>query len=132
MRSPYLHLRDAIGDRIETRTGYQVFDAFPSDGDPLPRVVLGSMNSRAWGDKFVPGQDVIATIDVWTDYDGSAQAAEIMDKVLDALTSGVLQLTGGFRAAFSRLDYQDLIIDIDGRTRHGILRFRFLIDENGS
>ena len=51
------------------------------------------------------------------------------DALLQALTSSTLDLNPKFRAALDKLDGYNLLVDLDGKTRHGILRFKYLIEE---
>ena len=53
----------------------------------------------------------------------------MIDAVLQALTKAPLDLAPNFRAVLSKFDMNDIIIDLDGVTRHGILRLRYLIEE---
>jgi len=49
--------------------------------------------------------------------------------VLQALTKRPLDLGSNFHEVLGVFDSYDLIIDIDGKTRHGILKMRYLIQE---
>jgi len=128
VKSPFLTLHKAIRDRIISATGREVYDDFP-ENVPMPHIIAGEIDGRDWSDKFQPGQEVAATIHIWSSYPGKKEAAQIMDEVLQALTSSELSLDTDFRAVYSGLDMAEIIIDIDGITRHGILKFRFLIEE---
>jgi hypothetical protein len=128
MKSPFLVLHKAIRDRIKDVTGREVYDDFPENVS-MPYIVAGEIEGRDWSDKFQPGQQVIATIHIWSSYPGRKEVAEIMDETLQALSSESLSLSDEFKAVLSSLDLSQIIIDIDGMTRHGILKLRFLIEE---
>jgi len=128
VKSPLLVLHKAIRDRIISATGREVYDDFP-ENESMPYIVAGEIDGRDWSDKFQPGQEVNATIHVWSDYPGKKEVADIMDEILQALTSNPLSLGSSFRAVCSGLDMSEIIIDIDGVTRHGILKFKYLIEE---
>jgi len=128
MKSPFLVLHDAQVARIELETSYTVYDDMPKQA-PYPYVVMGEMIGRDWSDKFVPGMEVHSTIHIWSQYAGRKEAAEMGDAILQALSKSPLDLAPNFRAVLDELDTHDLIIDIDGITRHGILRLRYLIEE---
>lgn len=128
MKSPFLALHKAIRDRIINSTGRSVYDDFPENAS-MPYIVTGELEGRDWSDKFQPGQEVFATIHIWSDYPGKKEVAEIMNGVLQALTSEPISLGIEFNAICEGLDMSEIIIDIDGVTRHGILRFRYLIEE---
>lgn len=121
-------LHKAIRDRIVSATGREVYDDFP-ENVPMPHIVMGEIDGRDWSDKFRPGQEVTATVHIWSDYHGKKEVAEIMDEVLQALTSSPLSLGDSFRAVCEGLDMSGLIIDIDGITRHGILKLKYLVEE---
>ena len=128
MKSPFLTLHKAIRDRITSITGKEVYDDFP-ENVPMPHIIAGEIDGRDWSDKFQPGQEVTATIHVWSDYPGKKEVSEIMDEILQALTSAPLSLGNSFRAVCENVDMSEIIVDIDGVTRHGILKFKYLIEE---
>ena len=128
MKSPTLVLHQALITRIEAQTTYKIFDANP-ENEAFPYITMGEVTARDWSDKFEPGQEVYFTIHIWSQYEGRKEAEEMADEILQALTLMPLDLTPNFRAVLSELDSYDLIIDIDGKTRHGVLRHRYLIEE---
>lgn len=128
MKSPFLTLHKAQYDRLKAVTSYRIFDNLPEQAE-FPYVVLGEVSGRDWSDKFEPGQEVFSTVHVWSQYPGRKEAAEMQDAVLRALTSSPLALGPDFYAAFVALDMSEMIIDIDGVTRHGIIRIKYLIEE---
>lgn len=130
MKSPFLVLHKAIGDRIVARTRFsEVFDDTP-ENERFPYITMGELIGRDWSDKFTPGQEVHSTIHIWSQYEGKKEVLEIGDEVLQALTRPPpLDLGTGFHAVVDTLDTHQIIMDIDGFTRHGILTFRYLIEE---
>lgn len=131
MKSPTLVLHKAQVERIEAQTDYKVFDDIPKQ-ESFPYIVMGEITARDWSAKSEPGQEVYSTIHIWSRYKGRKEADEIADGVLQALTLSPLDLSPDFRAVLDRediFDSFDLIIDIDGITRHGILKLRYLIEE---
>jgi len=129
MRSPFLTLHKAQYDRLTSALpGHRIYDALPEQAE-FPYVVMGEVSGRDWSDKSAAGQVVFSTLHIWSRYPGRKEVAEIQDQVLQALTSAPLDLGPSFRAAFIGLDMSEIIIDIDGTTRHGIVRIRYLIEE---
>ena len=128
MKSPFLTLQDAEVARIEAETSYSVYDDVP-EGAAYPYVVMGDMTARDWSDKFEPGQEVYSTKHIWSQYKGKKEITEMSDAIVQALSKSSLDLGPNFRAVVDELDAHDLIIDIDGITRHAILRHRYLIEE---
>ena len=128
MKSPFLTLHDAEVARIEAETSYTVYDDLPQQAT-YPYVVMGEMTARDWSDKFEPGQEVYSTKHIWSQYKGKKEITEMGDAIVQALSKSSLDLGPNFRAVVDELDTHDLIIDIDGKTRHAILRHRYLIEE---
>lgn len=128
MNSPFLVLHDAQVARIEAETTYDVYDDVPEQA-PYPYVAMGEMTATDWSDKFEPGQEVYSTLHIWSQYKGRKEVVEMGDAILQALTKSTLDLGPNFRAALDELDMNEIIVDIDGITRHGIMRFKYLIEE---
>lgn len=131
MKSPTLALHKAEVDRIEAQTSYKVFDDMPEE-EPYPYVVMGEITTRNWSDKFEAGQEIYSTIHIWSQYPGRKEADEMADGILQAMTISPLDLSPNFRAVLDGndiFDSYDLIVDIDGKTRHGILTLHYLIEE---
>ena len=128
MKSPTLVLHKALIDRIEAQTSYKVFDANP-ENEAFPYVVMGEVLARDWSDKFEDGMEVYSALHVWSQYKGRKEADQMADAILQALTLSPLDLAPNFKASLDRLDSYGLIIDVDGMTRHGILRMKYLIEE---
>lgn len=128
MKSPFLVLHDAEVARIQAETSYTVYDDMPEQA-PYPYVVMGEITARDWSAKSEPGQEVYSTKHIWSQYKGKKEVCEMGDAILQALSKSPLDLSPNFRAVLQDLDINELIIDIDGITRHGILRHRYLIEE---
>ena len=128
MKSPFLILHKAQYDRLKAATSYRIFDNLPEQAE-FPYIVMGEVSGRDWSDKFEPGQEVFSTVHIWSQYPGRKEAAEMQDAVLRALTSSPLALGPDFHAVFVALDMSEMIIDIDGTTRHGVVRMKYLIEE---
>lgn len=128
MKSPFLALHDAEVSRIEAATDYTVYDDAPEQAS-YPYVVMGEMTARDWSDKFEPGQEVHSTKHIWSQYRGKKEVTEMGSAIMEALSASPLDLSPNFRAVLQELDMNEIIVDIDGITRHGILRHRYLIEE---
>jgi len=62
-------------------------------------------------------------------YKGRKEVLEMTGAALQVLTSGDIDLSPEFKAVWKGLDSLEIIIDIDGVTRHGILKYKLLIEE---
>lgn len=128
MKLPSLTLHKAQVERLESQTDYAIYDDHPENA-VFPYVTMGEITARPWCDKFEDGMEVYSTLHIWSRYHGRKEADEMSDAILQALTSSDLDLAPNFRASFDRLDSYNLIIDLDGITRHGILRMKYLIEQ---
>ena len=126
MKSPLLALQKAIYDRLKANLTCPVYDHVP-DGVTMPYVTLGEDTSVDWSTKLEAGQEITHTLHVWSDYNGMAEVKQIIDQVIQALTSSPLQVEGFF-VVLARLDMVETMRDPEGY-RHGIVRFRFKIQE---
>lgn len=73
-------------------------------------------------------EDNVVLVDVWSDYAGDEEITEMMDNIVQAITSSSLSITGYDDPYLAFLDYADVIDDAteSGRlVKHGLLRFRF-------
>lgn len=129
MKSPTLQLHKAEADRIEAQTSYKVFDANP-ENETSPYIVKGEIKASDWSDKSKPGMEVFSTTHFWSRYPGRKEVDQMVDAVLQALTVSPLSLGADFNITVGpKLDDYSLLVDLDGKTRHGILRLFYLIEE---
>jgi hypothetical protein len=129
MKSPAWPLQTAIHSRIRATTGYTIYDNDPVDAK-FPYLKIGEFDAQDWSDKSKPGQVVFATFHFWSKYPGKKEAAEMMGAVLQALTeSWSPDLQPVFNVVLQTLEMNNIITDIDGKTRHGILKLKYLIEE---
>jgi len=128
MKSPFLVLNTAIADRITEQTGRAVFDDTP-ENEVFPYITMGILTGRDWSDKFTPGQEVQITVHIWSQYAGKKEVLAIGDEVVQAITKQPPLSLAGFNAVVDELDSHNVIMDIDGFTRHAILTFKYLIEE---
>ena len=73
-------------------------------------------------------EDTVVMVDVWSDYPGDTEISEMMDNIVQAITSSSFTITGYHNPPLTFLDYADVIDDATeaGRpVKHGLLRFRF-------
>lgn len=126
MKSPLLPLQKAIYDRLKASLSCPVYDHVP-DGAAMPYVTLGEDTAVDWSTKLEPGMEVTHTLHVCSNYNGMAEAKQIIDQVVQALTGSPL-IVEGFAVVMASLDMLDTLRDPEGY-RHGVVRFRFKITE---
>lgn len=103
-----------------------VFDAVP-DNQAYPYIVIGEPVSDPWDTKTTTGEQIGIVIHVWSRYSGKKEAYDILNTCLQA-TSNRLTIEGGFSIGLQERTNLTVFDDIDGITRHGVLRLRFTIN----
>jgi hypothetical protein len=114
------------GDNNLTSTlGASIFDEVP-EGSATPYVTIGEDTAIDYSAGSEDGADVTVNIDVWSEYKGSKETKQIMDRIHDLLHDSNLSITG-FNLVNLRFEFSDILRDPDGVTRHGVMRFRAII-----
>ena len=114
------------GDNTLTNTlGAGVFDEVVENAS-YPFVSLGEETAVDYSTKDLDGGEFTVNIHVWSQYKGSKQTKEIMDRIHDLLHDSSLSVSG-FNLANLRFEFSDILRDPDGITRHGVMRFRAII-----
>jgi len=96
------------------------------EGNTYPFITLGEETTIDYSTKTATGSETTINIHIWSQYKGSKQTKEIMDKIHDLLHDSNLSVTG-FNLINLRFEYSDIMRDPDGITRHGVMRFRAII-----
>lgn len=126
MKSPLLPLQKAIYNRLKSSLTCPIYDNVP-DGAKMPYVTLGEDTAVDWSTKLENGQEVTHTLHIWSEYKGMMEAKQIIDQIIQAITSTPL-VVEGFFVVSARVDVVETMRDPEGY-RHGIVRFRFKIQE---
>ena len=87
---------------------------------------MGEDNAVDYDTKTLAGGEITQEIHIWSQYKGSKECKQIMDKVHDLLHDSSLGVSG-FNLINLRFEFSDIMIDPDGVTRHGVMRFRAII-----
>ena len=110
---------------ITTTLGCGVYDEV-IEGNTYPFISLGEETTIDYSTMTAVGSETTINIHIWSQYKGSKQTKEIMDKIHDLLHDINLTVTG-FNLINLRFEYSDIMRDTDGVTRHGVMRFRAII-----
>lgn len=102
----------------------RVFDTMPQDTD-FPYVVIGENEAAAFDTKTEDGMEQTFTLHSWSRYDGLKEVKDIMAAITGALDNVALSVTG-HDLVYLRFTFAATFLDPDGRTRHGVQRFRCL------
>jgi hypothetical protein len=112
-------------NNLTSTLGASIYDDVPQ-GSNFPYVVLGEDSANESGTKDVNGTSSTLTIHIWSEYKGSKETKQIMDRVHDLLHDSNLSVSG-FNLINLRYEFSDIMRDPDGITRHGVMRFRAVL-----
>lgn len=87
-----------------------------------PFITLGEETTIDYGTKNQNGGETTINLHIWSQYKGSKECKQIMDKVHDLLHDIDLTVSG-FNLINLRFEYSDIVRDPDGSTRHGLCDF---------
>ena len=110
---------------LTSTLGAGVFDEV-TEGTTYPFVAIGEDTVTDFGTKTEDGGQFTINIHVWSQYTGSKETKNIMDRIHDLLHDSSLSVTG-FNLVNLRFEFSDILRDPDGVTRHGVMRFRAII-----
>jgi len=102
-RSPVSPLNKALFERLKSQMTAPVYDYVPA-GKKAPYVVLNDTSAESWNTKTVCGADVMATIKVYSEYQGDKEVAELANKAIAAIQTEPLALTGEWQIVLSSVD----------------------------
>ena len=101
-RSPVSPLNKALYERLKSQMSVAVYDYVPS-GKKAPYVVLTDTTAQSWNTKTVCGADVMATLKVYSEYQGDKEVAELCDGAISAIQSEPLVLTDAWQVVLSSI-----------------------------
>ena len=110
---------------LTSTLGAGVFDEV-TEGTTYPFVAICEDTVTDFGTKTEDGGQFTINIHVWSQYTGSKETKNIMDRIHDLLHDSNLSVTG-FNLVNLRFEFSDILRDPDGITRHGVMRFRAII-----
>lgn len=132
----FLPLQQAVYARLVSQLSpIKVFDAPPGqpDGRPatdFPYVVVGDDTISPFDTDEAVGASATITLHVWSRYNGNTEAKNIMGQIYTALNrqAGTLSAVG-YAFIDSLYEFGDVIKEADGKTRHGVCRFRITMEK---
>ena len=102
-RSPVSPLNKALYERLKSQMTVAVYDYVPA-GKKAPYVVLTDTTAQSWSTKTVSGAEVMATIKVYSEYQGDKEVAELCDAAISAVQSEPLVLTDAWQVVLASVD----------------------------
>jgi hypothetical protein len=120
-------LQAAIHTRLSTYPG------MPSVKDdvevtlPHPYIVIGEDTHIPWDTDDSTGAESTITLHIWSRQRGKKETKDIQGLIYTALNRYEMSVDGHHLVTME-FDYSDVIMDPDGLTRHGISRYRTLVE----
>jgi len=128
-------LQLAIFTRLSSQLSVPVYDDPPNqlDGQPelgFPFVTIGDDTGTPWDTDNSLGTSATVTIHVWSRYAGRKEVKTIFAAIYTALNRQSTNLTApGYAFIDCLYEFSEIIEDIDGRTRHGVCRYRVTMEK---
>jgi hypothetical protein len=117
------NITDEAGNAI---TG--VFDDVP-EGTAYPYIVIGDDTATNISAKGLDIHEHTLNIHIWSQYRGRRDIKEIMQRVYTALNDVTLSVSGALGINIKH-EFDTTIVEGDGITRHGIMRFRAVVSDS--
>ena len=105
-----------------------VYDAVPDDTS-LPIAVIGPSTSSDNATKTLDARDYVFNVDVWSAYRGMKQTKNIIKQVYSLLHEYALSVSGAALVNL-RCEFTTEIMEDNGVTRHGVMRFRAFVTDS--
>ena len=102
-RSPVSPLNKALYDRLKNKMTAPVYDYVPN-GQKAPYAVLTDTAAESWSTKTVSGAEVMATIKVYSEYQGDKEVAQLSDAAISAIQGELLVLADDWQVVLSSVD----------------------------
>ena len=112
----------AVADLV----GARIFDEVPQQA-VFPYVAIGEMQGLVFRADQYRGTDEVVTLHAWSRSVGSVEVRQILTALREALDGAALSVTG-FRLVSLLVDESRSFLDQDGKTHHGVLTFRALLE----
>ena len=121
--------RDLAGDPLVSPA---VYDHVPQPqsgrGDAwFPYVVIGEDTHNEWDTDTSEGFDTELEIHAWSRQRGRTELKEIQQAIYAALHTFPIEIEG-VDTVLCHHEFAQAVLDPDGKTRHGIQRFRLITD----
>jgi hypothetical protein len=125
MASATLALQKAIYAALDSALSVPITDAPASPDLATPYVTIDSATSIPWDTLTTDGEEVTVTLSAWTGGESRGKEAVLglLGDMRDALHEEPITVTG-YAPIIVRVDFQDVFVDPDGVTQHGVLRVK--------
>lgn len=116
---------DAATITGEGGVSVSVYDDVP-EGRSYPYIVIGEETSRNVSAKDRDAHEHTLTIHVWSQYRGRKEIKQIMEQIYTALHDSAITVSGASLVNIKQ-EFEQTLLEGDGITRHGIIRFRAVV-----
>lgn len=123
-------LHQAVFERLSDELSTPVYDDVPRNA-AFPYVVVGEDTHVPFDTDDSLGSESTVTIHVWSRYRGKKEAKQIQGEIYDALTRQELTVKDHDLITIE-FEYSDVVLDPDAITRHGVQRFRAIVERSAS
>lgn len=120
------NIQQAIFDEL-SELDYPVYDHVPQVS-AFPYIVIGDDTSIAFDTDESVGSESTLTIHVWSQYRGKMQVKEILQEIYDKLNRADIAVSG-CHLVECVAEFQETYLESDGLTRHGVIRFRLIVED---
>jgi len=122
-----LEIQKAVYAVLSGALSVPVYDHVPQD-TKYPYVVVGDDTSVPFDTDDSLGSESTVTVHVWSQYRGRSEVKALLQEIYDALHRQDVAVENATTIE-SIAEFQETIVEADGLTRHGIIRFRITVDD---
>jgi len=105
-----------------------IYDDVPEDS-AYPYIVIGEETANNISAKTVDAHEHTLTLHVWSQYRGRKDIKVIMAQIYDALHDNDISVSGASMVNLKQ-EFERTLMEGDGITRHGVIRFRAVVFDN--
>ena len=127
------NLSALLAKDINNKNNSAIYDNVPESVDSgndsvFPYVTIGDDTFLEWDTDNSVGKEGTLTIHSWSRYRGRKEVKEIQGAIYDVLHLSNLNITG-YYSVLMLSEYSETLVDPDGLTRHGVQRFRLIVEK---
>lgn len=120
------NIQQAIYTELAT-IGHPVYDHVPQVS-AYPYIVIGDDTSIPFDTDASVGSESTLTIHVWSQYRGRLEVKDILEQIYDKLNRADIAVSG-CHLVECVAEFQETYLESDGLTRHGVIRFRLIVED---
>lgn len=118
----------AIYERLDSACTVPVYDNVPQD-TPYPYITIGDDTSIEWDTDTETGAEATLTIHSWSRANSRSEVKQLQGEVYEALHRHELVVPGYSVVTCEQEFSESLPVEADGHTRHGVQRFRIILEK---